>query len=147
MKRSLLLLILALFGAAVAIYVVIDTNRPTPTQTPLVQSATAPFASYVAGTGSPETRPDNVAGGPPGLCAARDVPVRGSERVQGGAHLRTDASRPRRPPAGPDRRRARINELGDALASRKPAFGVLALSGLFAAAEEDGLFLFGEVGH
>jgi HlyD family secretion protein len=87
MKRSLLLLILALLGAAVAIYVVIDTNRPTPTQTPLVQSATAPFASYVAGTGITETGRGNVAVGTAVFGVVSDMYVRVGDVVKVGDPL------------------------------------------------------------
>ena len=54
---------------------------------------------------------------------------------------------PRGPQAQLEEGRAGVDQLGDALAGGEPALLVLALDGLGAAAEADGLLLLEEVGH
>ena len=59
MKSSWLLSAAAVIGLAIAVYAVIDTNRPPPAPA-APATATAPFASYVVGTGIAETGRGNV---------------------------------------------------------------------------------------
>lgn len=87
MKRSWLLPVVALLGAAIAVYVVIDTNRPVPTPPHSVPVVTAPFASYVAGTGITETGRGNVAIGTAVFGVVSELYVRVGDPVSAGDPL------------------------------------------------------------
>lgn len=63
MKNAYLLSALALLGAAIAVFVVVDMNRPPPPPVAAAQAPTAPFASFIAGSGITESGRGNVAVG------------------------------------------------------------------------------------
>ncbi len=87
MNRSWLLPAMALLGAVIAVYAVIDTNRPVLKAIPAAASAVAPFTSYVAGTGIAEAGRGNVAIGTAVFGVVSDVYVRVGDEVQAGAAL------------------------------------------------------------
>src|SRR5919201_6494359 len=57
--------LLAIAGLLVALGAVIQGNQTAPVVPPVVQSASAPFASYVAGAGMIEAQTENIAIGTP----------------------------------------------------------------------------------
>src|SRR5258706_16362176 len=65
MIRKLVLPLLAIIGLAVALAMVISGNRAAPTAQTLVQSANAPFTSYVFGPGTVEASTEKIAIGTP----------------------------------------------------------------------------------
>ncbi|MEO5566115.1 MAG: efflux RND transporter periplasmic adaptor subunit [Luteimonas sp.] len=87
MNRIHLLTGIALAGLAIAAIVVVDNNRTSPVRTPAVASVTAPFASYVAGTGITETGRGNVSIGSAVPGVVREVNVRVGDRVNAGDPL------------------------------------------------------------
>ena len=87
MKRSWLLPAVALLGAAIAVYAVIDMNRPVATPPQAAPTVTAPFASYVAGTGITETGRGNVAIGTAVFGVVSELYVRVGDPVAAGDPL------------------------------------------------------------
>lgn len=87
MKNAYLLSALALLGAAIAVFVVFDMNRPAPAPVAAAQAPTAPFASFVAGSGITESGRGNVAVGTavPGIVS--DVYVQVGDSVKAGDPL------------------------------------------------------------
>lgn len=87
MKRLYVLTGLAIIGVAIALFVVVDSNRAPPTDRSDQRAETSPFASYVAGTGLTETGRGNVAiaTGVPGIVSS--VSVRVGDRVGAGDPL------------------------------------------------------------
>ena len=87
MNRSYLLPALALLGAAIAVYAVIDMNRPVATSPPAIPTVSAPFVSYVAGTGITESGRGNVAIGTAVFGVIRELYVRVGDPVTAGEPL------------------------------------------------------------
>jgi multidrug resistance efflux pump len=65
MIRKFVLPLLAVAGVLCAIQVVIMASKPVPAAAPVVEPASAPFRSYIAGAGIIEARTQNVAIGTP----------------------------------------------------------------------------------
>src|SRR3981081_3919282 len=65
MIRKYILPILAIIGAGVAVVMVMKGNRTRPVPPAVVQSAKAPFASYIFGPGIVEAKIENIAIGTP----------------------------------------------------------------------------------
>jgi HlyD family secretion protein len=78
---------LAVAGAAIAVFAVIDTNRPAATVTTAVPVQPVPFDSYVAGAGITETGRGNVAIGTAVPGVVSEVQVRVGEHVAPGDPL------------------------------------------------------------
>ncbi len=87
MKHPVLLALAAVVGAAIALYVVLDTNRAEPSAAPSTHAAQAPFAAYVEGTGITETGRGNVALGTPVSGVVSDLYVHVGDSVAAGAPL------------------------------------------------------------
>ncbi len=81
MNRIGVLAIVAAAGLAVAVLVVIDTNRTAPETAAMVATAKPPFASYVVGTGITETGRGNVSIGTSVSGVVRQVDVRVGDQV------------------------------------------------------------------
>jgi len=87
MKNPYLLSALALLGVAIAVFVVVDMNRTPPPPVAAVQAPTAPFASFVAGSGITESGRGNVAVGTAVPGVVSDVYVRVGDSVKAGDPL------------------------------------------------------------
>jgi len=87
MIRRYLLPLLAIVGLGVVIAMVILGNRATPVAQPVVQSASAPFASYVFGSGIVEASTENIAIGTPVSGIVTAIYVKWGDRVKSGAPL------------------------------------------------------------
>lgn len=87
MKRSYILPGLALLGVGIAVFAVIDTNRPLPKPPPTAQSVMAPFPSYVAGAGITETGRGNVAVGTAVFGVVAELYVRVGDPIKTGDPL------------------------------------------------------------
>src|SRR5260370_9178146 len=87
MIRKLLLPFLAILGIGVAVAMVILGNRTVPVAQPIVQSANAPFTSYVFGPGIGEASTENIAIGTPVSGIVTAIYVKWGDRVKSGAPL------------------------------------------------------------
>src|SRR6266480_5533119 len=81
MIRKLVLPLLAIIGLAVALAMVISGNRAAPTAQTVVQSANAPFTSYVFGPGIVEASTENIAIGTPVSGIVTAIYVKWGDRV------------------------------------------------------------------
>src|SRR5216683_6725059 len=86
MIRKYVLPLLAIIGVGVAIAMVILGNR-SPVAQPVVQSASAPFASYVFGSGIVESSTENIAIGTPVSGIVTAIYVKWGDRVKSGTPL------------------------------------------------------------
>ncbi len=86
MIRKYVLPLLAIIGVGVAIAMVILGNR-APVVQPVVQSASAPFASYVFGSGIVESSTENIAMGTPVSGIVTAIYVKWGDRVKRGEPL------------------------------------------------------------
>jgi HlyD family secretion protein len=89
MKRIYIVPLLAVIGFVIAIGAVLYGNRSPPAASPPVQSATAPFPSYVAGAGITETSNDNVSVGTPVSGVVTNIYVKRGDIVKSGDPLFT----------------------------------------------------------
>jgi HlyD family secretion protein len=89
MTRKFLLPVLALAGLAIAIAAVIRDNEAAPAIGAPSPTATAPFASYVEGTGITEASTGNIAIGTPVSGIVTAINVNWGEKVAAGATLFT----------------------------------------------------------
>src|SRR6266853_5921501 len=87
MIRKYVLPLLAVIGVAVAIAMVIRGNRTGPTAQNVVQSANAPFTSYIFGPGIVEARTENIAIGTPVSGIVTAIYVKWGDQVQTGNPL------------------------------------------------------------
>lgn len=87
MKRLVWLSLLAIAGAAMAVVAVVLTNRSPPPSTPPAAVASAPYASYVAGSGLTENARGNVAVATAVPGVVHEVYVRAGEAVHVGTPL------------------------------------------------------------
>ncbi len=87
MKRIYILVGVALVGAAIALVVVIDTNRSTPVAAGAVPAERSPFASYVAATGITESGRGNVSLGTSVAGVVQEVDVQVGDSVKAGDAL------------------------------------------------------------
>lgn len=87
MIRKYLLPLLAIVGIGVAIVGVIQGNRATPTVQAVVQSASAPFTSYIFGPGIVEASTENIAIGTPVSGIVTAVYVKWGDQIKTGAPL------------------------------------------------------------
>ncbi|HEV2522791.1 MAG TPA: biotin/lipoyl-binding protein [Candidatus Acidoferrales bacterium] len=87
MIRKFVLPFLAVLGVAVAIAMVIQGNRTAPAAQPAVQSAGAPFSSYVFGPGIVEASTENIAIGTPASGIVTAIYVKWGDRVKTGVPL------------------------------------------------------------
>lgn len=86
MIRKYVLPLLAILGVGIAIVMVILGNRTAPAQNG-VPPASAPFASYIYGSGIVEASTENIAIGTPVSGVVRAVYVKWGDRVKTGNHL------------------------------------------------------------
>src|SRR5229473_2991662 len=87
MIRKYFLPVLAIIGVGVAVFMVMKGNRTPPVAQPVVQSAKAPFASYIFGPGIVEASTENIAIGTPVSGIVTAVYVKWGDRVKSGAPL------------------------------------------------------------
>jgi len=87
MIRKYILPLLAIIGVGVAVVMVIKGNRTRPVAPPVVQSAKAPFASYIFGSGIVEARTENIAIGTPVSGIVTAIYVKWGDQVQTGDPL------------------------------------------------------------
>src|SRR6266853_1878903 len=87
MIRKYVFPLLAVIGVAVAIAMVIRGNRAGPTAQAIVQSANAPFTSYIFGSGIVEASTENIAIGTPVSGIVTAVYVKWGDRVKSGTPL------------------------------------------------------------
>jgi HlyD family secretion protein len=87
MIRRYVLPLLAVIGVGIAIAMVILDNRAAPVAQPAVQSASAPFASYVFGSGIVEASTENIAIGTPVSGIVTAIYVKWGDRVKSGNPL------------------------------------------------------------
>lgn len=87
MIRTYLIPILAIAGMVFAIATVVRTSRPQVAAPPVIQPPTAPFASFVAGSGLVEASSQNIAVGTPVPGVVTTVEVRVGQDVKKGDPL------------------------------------------------------------
>lgn len=87
MIRKYLLPLLAVFGVAAAIAMVIEGNRSAPVAQPATQQAKAPFSSYIFGPGIVEASTENIAVGTPVSGIVTAIYVKWGDRVKTGDRL------------------------------------------------------------
>lgn len=87
MKGLHILVVVAIAGVAIAVFTVINTNRPDATKAAAAILQQAPFASYVAGAGITEIGRGNVSIGTAISGVVREVYVRVSDSVKTGDRL------------------------------------------------------------
>lgn len=87
MIRKYLLPALALLGVGFAVYTVVQGNKETPAAPPVMQPASAPYATYVAGAGLVEAATENIALGTPVAGVVDEVTVKVGDLVEKGAPL------------------------------------------------------------
>lgn len=87
MNRIYILAGVAIVGVVIAVFAVIDANRPPATETIAAPLQQAPFATYVAGAGITETGRGNVSIGTAVSGVVREVHVRVSDQVKTGDPL------------------------------------------------------------
>jgi HlyD family secretion protein len=89
MIRKFVLPILAAIGIAIAVFMVIKGNETPPASKPVVQSAMAPYTSYIFGPGIVEASTENIAIGTPVSGIVTTVYVKWGDRVRIGDPLFT----------------------------------------------------------
>src|SRR6266481_2567662 len=87
MIRKYILPVLAIIGVGVAVFMVMQGNRTRPVVQPEVQSARAPFTSYIFGPGIVEASTENIAMGTPVSGIVTAIYVKWGDRVKAGAPL------------------------------------------------------------
>src|ERR1700737_1473503 len=87
MIRKYVLPVLAIIGVGVAVFMVMKGNRTPPIAQPVVQSARAPFTSYIFGPGIVEASTENIAVGTPVSGIVTAVYVKWGDRVRTGDPL------------------------------------------------------------
>jgi HlyD family secretion protein len=87
MMRNIILLVLAMAGVAVTVVAVVHDNDAAPAIGAPSPTATAPFASYVEGTGITEASTGNIAIGTPVSGIVTAIDVSWGEKVAAGATL------------------------------------------------------------
>src|ERR1700731_251269 len=87
MIRKFVFPVLAVIGMAIAVFMVIKGNKPLPASKPVVQSAMAPYTSYIFGPGIVEASTENIAIGTPVSGIVTAVYVKWGDRVKAGAPL------------------------------------------------------------
>src|SRR5712691_11607112 len=87
MIRKYVLPLLAIAGLAIAVAMVITGNRAAPDAQTVLQSANAPFTSYIFGPGIVEASTENIAIGTPVSGIVTAVYVKWGDRVKSGAPL------------------------------------------------------------
>jgi HlyD family secretion protein len=89
MIRKYVLPILAVIGVAIAVFMVKKGNETPPASKPVVQSARAPYTSYIFGPGIVEASTENIAIGTPVPGIVTAVYVKWGDRVSTGDPLFT----------------------------------------------------------
>src|SRR5882757_293573 len=87
MIRKYILPLLAIIGVGVAVVMVIRGNQTRPVAPPVVQSAKAPFTSYIFCPGIVEASTENIAIGTPVSGIVTALYVKWSDQVKSGAPL------------------------------------------------------------
>src|SRR3984893_2872728 len=87
MIRKYILPLLAIIGVGVAVVMVIRGNRTQPVAQPVVQSAKAPFTSYIFAPGIVEASTENIAVGTPVSGIVTAIYVKWDDQVKTGAPL------------------------------------------------------------
>src|SRR5258708_13944281 len=87
MIRKLVVPGLGIIGVGVAVFMVMQGNRTRPVAQPEVQSARAPFTSYIFGPGIVEASTENIAIGTPVSGIVTAVFVKWGDRVSTGEPL------------------------------------------------------------
>src|SRR5579863_4712605 len=87
MIRKYVLPLLAIIGLAIAVAMVFRGNRAAPTAQAVVQTANAPFTSYIFGPGIVEASTENIAIGTPVSGIVTAVFVKWGDRVKSGDPL------------------------------------------------------------
>jgi RND family efflux transporter MFP subunit len=87
MKRNYLLPFLAVFGVAIAVFVILDNNRPAEERPLLVSPADSPFETYIAGAGIVEAVAGNIDIGTPVSGVVTDIYVQAGDQVKAGDAL------------------------------------------------------------
>jgi multidrug efflux pump subunit AcrA (membrane-fusion protein) len=91
MVRTFLIPLLAVAGIVFAIVRVIETSKPPPATLPVIEPPSAPFASFVAGSGLVEASTRNIEIGSPVGDVVVEVPVEvGAEVKRGDVLFRLD---------------------------------------------------------
>jgi len=86
-KAKYLLPVLSILGFIFASYTVVSSNQPMPVSEAVVKPATAPFKTYIAGSGLVEAQTRNIAVGTPLSGIVTQLPVKVGENVKAGALL------------------------------------------------------------
>ena len=89
MIRKYVLPILAVIGIAITVFMVIKGNETPPASKPALQSARAPYTSYIFGPGIVEASTENIAIGTPVSGIVTAVYVKWADRVKTGDPLFT----------------------------------------------------------
>ncbi|MGZ5526281.1 MAG: efflux RND transporter periplasmic adaptor subunit [Methylomonas sp.] len=79
--------VLAAAGFIFAAYTVITSNKPTPVAPPVAPPASAPFKSFIAGSGIVEAQSRNIAIGTPLSEIVKTVAVKVGDKVKAGTPL------------------------------------------------------------
>jgi HlyD family secretion protein len=87
MIRKYILPLLAIIGVGVAVVMVIRGDRTQPVAQPVVQSAKAPFTSYIFAPGIVEASTENIAVGTPVSGIVTAIYVKWDDQVKTGAPL------------------------------------------------------------
>jgi len=87
MIRKIILPLLAVIGVVIAAVMVVEGNRSSSVAQPAVQSAGAPFASYVFGPGIVEAASENISIGTPVSGIVSAIYVKWGDRVKRGDPL------------------------------------------------------------
>jgi RND family efflux transporter MFP subunit len=89
MIRKFVLPLLAVIGIAIAVFMVIKGNETPPVSKPVVQSARAPYTSFIFGSGIVEASTENIAIGTPVAGIVTVVYVKWGDHVRTGDPLFT----------------------------------------------------------
>src|SRR6266850_5301929 len=87
MIRKYILPLLAILGVGIVVVMVIQGNRTQPVAQPVIQSAKAPFNSYIFAPGIVEASTENIAIGTPVSGIVTAIYVKWGDRVKTGAPL------------------------------------------------------------
>jgi HlyD family secretion protein len=87
MIRKYILPVLAIVGVGITVLMVMEGNRTPPVAQPVVESAKAPFVSYIFGPGIVEASTENIAIGTPVSGIVTAVYVKWGDRVRTGDPL------------------------------------------------------------